>query len=405
MMLLLLACTPSPFELSADELALAQASAVEAPAPDPTNHYAEDPAAAALGQALFYDERLSGPGTVSCATCHDPEHGFADTERLSEGVSTTLRHAPTALNAAMQRWLFWDGRADSLWSQALGPLESPAEHGGSRLQYAHLLAEDPELSAAYESLFGPLPDLSDNARFPPEGRPVPDDPEHPHALAWASLSAEDQDLITEVYVHIGKSIAAYEALLLSRSSPFDRALDALAQGEPSPLTEQEQQGMKLFFGEARCVKCHNGPAFSDLDFHNVALGERDWLAPQDRGRAAGIERLLASEFHAASVWSDDPQGPRAQELAALTAGTAQEGAMKTAGLRDVALSAPYMHGGHYNNLEEVVYHYVLLDSEATVGTRDELLQPLDLDYEQVLSIVAFLETLSGDPLDAALLGP
>src|SRR5262249_10473588 len=150
-----------------------QHSPLGAPPVDPSNSVADDEGAARLGQRLFFDRRLSS-GEVSCSTCHDPGHGFSDRKPVSEGVGQGRRHTPSLWNVAYNRWYFWDGRRDSLWSQALTPMESESEMGGTRLQVAHLVAADPELRGAYESVFGPLPDVSDLARFPAAGRPVPD---------------------------------------------------------------------------------------------------------------------------------------------------------------------------------------------------------------------------------------
>ena len=162
-----------PFEEAAVALILAMGELGDPP-PDPTNAVADDPRAARLGQFLFFEQRLSGTGTIACATCHEPGRSWTDGREVAEGLGTLTRHTPSLWNVAYNRWFFWDGRADSLWSQALSPLEHPDEHGGSRLQYAHLVHGDPELRAAYERVFGPLPELEDTERFPPEGRPVPD---------------------------------------------------------------------------------------------------------------------------------------------------------------------------------------------------------------------------------------
>ena len=116
------------------------------PPADPTNRWAEDPAAAHLGQWLFFDTRFSRNGEVACATCHDPEQGFGDGKALAEGIEQTERHAPSIWNTTYNRWHFWDGRADSHWAQALAPLEAPTEHGGNRLAYAHLLHDDADLN-------------------------------------------------------------------------------------------------------------------------------------------------------------------------------------------------------------------------------------------------------------------
>ena len=152
------------------------------PPADPTNGVADDPAAAALGQWLYFDERFSSNGAISCASCHDPARGYGDSSQLADGVDAGTRHAPTVLNSAYQRWFFWDGRCDTLWCQAAQPLESDHEHGGDRLMFAHLVAGDADLSSAYEALFGALPDLSDAARFPEHAKPHSDYDDDPAVL-------------------------------------------------------------------------------------------------------------------------------------------------------------------------------------------------------------------------------
>ena len=112
---------------------------ISEPESDPTNRYSDDPAAAHLGQFLFFDPRLSVSGDFSCASCHQPEHGFADPVALSETLGTTQRHTQSLLNVAYQDFFYWDGRKDSLWSQALSPIENADEMGGSRLAVAQLV--------------------------------------------------------------------------------------------------------------------------------------------------------------------------------------------------------------------------------------------------------------------------
>src|SRR3954468_2431034 len=136
---------------------------------DPTNRVADDPRAADFGRRLFFDTRLSSNGRVACSTCHQPERGFQDGIALANGVGTTARRTMPIPRWARAPFLFWDGRKDSLWAQALGPLESPVEHGGTRAQYAHVLAES--YARDYEPIFGALPDLS---RVPRSAGPVAD---------------------------------------------------------------------------------------------------------------------------------------------------------------------------------------------------------------------------------------
>ena len=146
---------PPPFTAEEVEKILTF-SPLEPPPADSTNRVADDETAARVGQAVFFDERFSRHGDFACATCHVPEKGFADGRALAEGREQLARHTPSLLNVAYNRWFFWDGRADSLWAQALEPLENPLEHGGSRLQYAHIVYHDAALRPAFERLFGPM---------------------------------------------------------------------------------------------------------------------------------------------------------------------------------------------------------------------------------------------------------
>ena len=122
--------------------------------PDPTNRVADDPRAVDLGRRLFFDTRLSSNGIVSCGSCHNPDREFQDDRPLAIGVGTASRRTMPIAATAYSPFLFWDGRKDSQWAQALGPLESPVEHGGTRAQYAHVIAE--HYREDYERIFGPI---------------------------------------------------------------------------------------------------------------------------------------------------------------------------------------------------------------------------------------------------------
>ncbi|MFW6057414.1 MAG: cytochrome-c peroxidase [Persicimonas sp.] len=386
---------------------IAQLSPEDIPRPaDPTNAFAHDEGAAKLGQALFFDTRLSSDGEQSCATCHQPDHGFSDPKKVSEAVGTTARHAPSLLNVAYNRWYFWDGRADSLWAQAIEPLEAPHEQGTTRLDIAHLVAGDAELREAYESIFEPLPDLSDTSRFPESGRPVPNDDEHAHAQAWESMDDDDQQTVNRILSNATKSIAAYQMQLVSVDAPFDRYVDGLRTGDQDnldALTDSQKRGLQLFIGEAGCLDCHSEAMFTNLEFHNLGLAPRAWLTAEDLGRWAGIEDVKNDPFNAGGRYSDAPSSRKADELEFLARRPENEGQFKTPTLRNVELTAPYMHGGHFETLEEVVRFYSALDeSPVLVGHRDETLEPLDLDDQQVADLVAFLKALTGRPVDPSL---
>src|SRR3954452_4947225 len=162
-------------------------------APDPSNRFGDDPRAAALGRELFFDTRLSGNGKVSWATCHVPAQDLQDGTPLAHGVGTTARRTMPIAGIAHNSWFFWDGRTDSQWAEALGPLESAVEHGGSRGQYAHIVERF--YKDEYEALFGSLPELS---RTPDAAGPVADASAR---AAWDAMSESDRDAVTGVYVN------------------------------------------------------------------------------------------------------------------------------------------------------------------------------------------------------------
>lgn len=367
------------------------------PPPDPTNRVYESEAAARLGQALFFDPRLSRSGTVSCATCHDPALAFADAKPLAEGIGALSRHTMSLWNVAYNRWFFWDGRRDSLWAQALAPLEDPREHGFTRLGVAHLLAEDEGYHRAYEALFGPLPDLADEERFPPEGRPVPDEPEHPHSLAWRSMKIADQEDVNQVFANVGKSIAAYERKLVSRRSPFDVYVEGLREGDAykqRSLTDSAKRGLRLFLGKARCHLCHSGPNFSDLEFHNDRVAPGAGEGVPDLGRWQGIEEVQNDPFNGIGRYSDDPTGEAEAKVSYLLRSGHNVGEFKTPSLRNVALTAPYMHQGQFETLAEVIEHYSTLAGALPVQKPDKLLVPVGLSDEEKEDLEDFLQSLT-----------
>lgn len=354
--------------------------------PDPTNRVADDPAAAAFGRALFFDTRLSSNGSVSCATCHDPGLGFQDGKPLGAGVGETRRRTLPIAGAAHSPFLFWDGRKDSLWSQALGPLESPVEHGGTRAQYAHVVAR--HYRADYEQTFGPLPDLT---QVPPVAGPV-DDPIA--RQAWDRLTEAQRDSVTGVFVNIGKAIAAYERQIEDSRSRFDDYVDALVASGRAPqgvLSADEIAGLRLFMGKANCTQCHNGPRLTNNDFHNTGVAPRLPSSP-DLGRLEGAIGVLRDEFNCRSRWSD-ASPDQCAELEFLTTGAASlEGAFKVPSLRDVADRAPYMHAGQMQTLSEVLDHYNQAPP-AAVGSSE--LVPLELTASELSQVKAFLESLTG----------
>jgi cytochrome c peroxidase len=328
---------------------------------DPTNRVADDPRAAELGRTLFFDTRLSANGEVSCATCHVPDEEFQDGTPLANGVGVTNRRTMPIAGMAHSPFLFWDGRKDSLWAQALGPLESPVEHGGSREQYARVIAA--HYRPDYEVVFGPMPALS------------------------------TRDEATAVFVNMGKAIAAYERTIEYASSRFDRYVENLRDTGRAPqdvLAADEVAGLRLFIGKASCANCHNGPLLTNNEFHNTGVPARAGL-PADRGRLAGADAVLRDEFNCRSRWSD--AASTCAELEFLVTGDhVLERAFKVPSLRNVAERAPYMHAGQFSTLREVVDHYNRAP-ESPAGHSE--LEPLRLSAQERRQIEAFLRSLSG----------
>src|ERR1700752_773928 len=266
---------------------------------DPSNKYADDPRAARFGQKFFFDTRFSSNGEVACATCHQPDKLFQDGTPLAHGVGTTDRRTMTIIGTAYSPWLFWDGRKDSQWAQALGPMESPVEHGSNRTYYAHII--DQYYRAEYERIFGTMPEV----RHLPVLTGSVQSPEV--TAAWEAMSAEDREIVTRIYVNMGKSIAAYERYLIPGESRFDQYVKAVLindiQTAKTILTSDEIAGLRLFIGEANCTNCHNGPLFTNNDFHNTGVPAAEGL-PEDKGRAGGAQKVLADEFNCLSIYSD-----------------------------------------------------------------------------------------------------
>ena len=388
-------------EFSAEEIRkIAQHSPLGPPPPDLTNAFAGDPGAARLGQFLFFDKRLSAQNDVSCATCHDPRRGFANAAARGSGTGglATARHVPTLLNNAYNRWFFWDGRADSAWSQATQPLEIPSEHGADRLQIVHLASRTPEIRSSYEAVFGKLPDLSDPQRFPAHAAPMPDD--LPRARAWKGMSAADRDMVDRVFTNLTKAIAAYERALVSRDSAFDRFVAQLVSNRPeaaSALSESAQRGLRLFIGRGNCRLCHSGPNFSDGEFHDTALPRSGGL--RDTGRWGGTHRLLSAPFNSAGAYSDGAK----PELGSLVPRQDSSGQFKTPTLRDVARTAPYTHTGQFKTLRDILRFYSTReDIPRTHGERG-VIRRRDLTESQLDDLEAFLKSLNGRPLPNDLL--
>jgi cytochrome c peroxidase len=362
---------------------------------DPSNAVADDPRAARFGETLFFDTRLSGNGQVACATCHEPPRRFTDGRPKGRAIGMSKRNTMSLIGAAYSPWLYWDGRKDSLWSQALSPLEDPNEQAGNRMAIARLIARIPDYRAAYEALFGPLPDFSDTRRFPPAAAP---NVNPTLSAAWHAMKTEDREAVTRVFVNVGKALAAYERRLLPSPSRFDRYVQAVLDGgahtqaatlTQETLTQDETRGLRLFIGEAGCIQCHNGPLFTNNEFHNTGVLSSPGEVP-DQGRVDGIRLLRADPFNCLSEYSDAPTSD-CPELRFARDGVELIGAVRTPSLRNLEGTAPYMHKGQMTTFAEILDHYNRAPL-AMIGHNEA--KPLSLSQRELRQLEEFLSTLA-----------
>ena len=398
---------PLPDDWTPAERALIASMSLDALPPlpaSPGNPVADDPRAVALGHRLFFDERL-GAGGVSCASCHDPELGFTDGRARGRGHGETPRRTMSLVGAAWSPWFGWDGRHDSLWAQALEPLENPIEHGGTRLRYLHLIANDPDYRAAWEPLFGPLPDGATLAALPASAGPRGTAEER---AAWEALDADASELASGAFADLGRALEAYQRRLVPAPAPFDRYARAMTGTDPAPagaepgtnadadaLSAEQRTGLRLFIDRANCVHCHNGPLFTNNEFHATGIFPHDRL-PEDRGRIEGVKSLVDDEFNCLGPHSGAERSECGELEFVKSSGIELVGAFRTPTLRGIAARGPYMHDGRFATLHEVLEHY----DEARPTLISDELEPLGLDEAEFAALEAFLHALGGG-LDTA----
>jgi len=413
---------------------LADLSPPELPAPpsDPTNGVADDRAAADFGHRLFFEPRFAGrlldgdndgseralgsvgdTGKVACAGCHIPETGFSDTRSLMQQISLAagwgIRKSPSLLDVSHSKLLMWDGRRDGFFNQVFGVFESPVEGNTSRLFVAYQTFELHR--DEYESIFGPMPDFSDRSRFPEltaeqtgcerldsdskcvgVQRGAPGD-----GAEYDGLAEADKNAVTEVVANLGKALGAYQRLLSCGQSRFDEWV----AGNADALDEAEQRGALLFVGKAGCADCHNGPFFSDEQFHNVGLKPETvatvFLDDGDEGAYRGLAAALDDELNSEGDFSDGSDGRLPDAV-----GEDLLGAFRTPRLRCSSERPAFMHTGHVRTLEDVIAFFNRGgDDFGYPGTNE--LTPLELTPEERDDLAAFLRSLDGPGPDAELL--
>jgi cytochrome c peroxidase len=408
--------------LTAAELAAAR---LQSPLPavptDPTNAFADNAAAAVFGQRLYFDRSYSGAlavgtdggngspgdagasGLVACVSCHASAAGDDNRSipnNVSLGTDYGTRNALPVVNASFYAWTNWGGRFDTQWSLPLAVAENAKIMRSTRLEVAHMLFN--KYRADYDAIFTPPldaaldPTAADAARFPPAGKPkaLATDPDG----AWELMTAADRTVINRIYSNYGKAVAAYLRKLVSRNAPFDRFLG----GDEAAISDSAKRGLKVFLGKGGCAGCHSGPNFADDKFHAIGVQQTGPRVPAtDLGRYADVPALLASPFNSAGAFSDMPD---AGKLASLALDTSQIGQFRTKSLRGISGSAPYMHAGQLATLEAVVDFYDVGGGPVPDGgTLDARIHTLGLSAMEKTDLAAFLRTLDGDPVPAALL--
>ncbi|HHQ42651.1 MAG TPA: c-type cytochrome [Chromatiales bacterium] len=310
-----------------------------------------------LGERLFHEKRFSADGTVSCASCHKPELAFTDGLPVAEGIRKQkgTRNTPTVVNAAYYTTQFWDGRRPSLEEQAKDPFVNPIEHGlPSHEPILEVVRKDPYYRKAFRKVFGVAPE---------------------------AVTID----------HVVKAIAAFERTVVSGDSPFDRYLYG---GDKSALSESAIRGLKIFRTKGRCVDCHKieqtSATFTDNDFHNLGVGFQR-IAPR-------LHEIVAKfrEAKAKGANLDESVLTQAEvsELGrfAVTGRISDLGRFKTPTLRNVAVTAPYMHDGSLKTLEEVVEFY---DKGGEANDfLDGGIRPLKLTEQEKKDLVEFLKSLT-----------
>jgi len=352
---------------------------------DATNRLDGHEGAVSWGRELFYDPGLS-PAAVSCATCHDPELHFTDGKELGEGVGTTARHTPTVEGTQLGPWFFWDGRADSLWHQATGPIEHPDEMASNRVYVARYAA------TRWPERVAELSGVTHDRDLLPDGgtpaRPLGD----PLRTAWDELATEQQAQVDKVFITVAKAIAAFEMQVIPHEAAFDSYVDAVLAGDSTGgghLNESQIRGLSFFLREGNCASCHLGPFFTDGAFHNLGLPVE---GIGDIGRTKGAQEVLASELNCRGRFSDTEL---CEELRFLNPTFDDfRAAFKTPTLRNVTETAPYMHDGKMATLDDVLDFYSELPGEPFTGHRELTLVPLDFSEQERADLKAFLASLT-----------
>jgi cytochrome c peroxidase len=312
-----------------------------------------------LGKMLFFDPRIGGDASVSCASCHEPRQGWAWAEDLSRGYpgSVHWRNSQTIINAAYLGKLFWAGASRSLEGQAKSAAKGAVAGNGEDDIMEARLALIPEYRERFQDVFG-----------------------------------DEWPLIGNVW----KAIAAFERTLVQKDTPLDRYLE----GDESALSAEQVAGKVLFEGKAGCIACHNGALTTDETFHNIGVPYAQ------RWEESGLAQITFRYEQYAKGVSEKIYRDVKDDLGLYyrTKNAWDKGKFRTPTLRYTLYTTPYMHNGAFYTLEEVVDFYnrggVTEDGRTTdfPETKSPLIQPLGLTDEEQANLVTFLEAFSGEEI-------
>jgi len=332
---------------------------------DPGNELSGQAWAEQLGELLFNDPGLSANGKHSCLSCHLPSKGFSDGLPLAQGIQQHKRNTQGLLNVANQRWFGWDGGADSIWAASLRPLLSDIEMGAS------------------------IPTVANDYR----GKDYV-----VKALSSADIQINVSTLDDEQFVVLlSKAIAAYTRTLTSGNTTFDQFRTALIENDEAAIQRypaSAQRGLSLFFGDANCHVCHFGPDFSNGEFHDTGRPFFVGVGQIDSGRYEGIKRVRDDIFNLLSKHNSLENEQDKRKTRTVTLGQENFGQWKTPTLRNLTLTAPYMHDGSLETLRDVVDAYADIDPDRLHSQGESILKPLDMNNQARNDLVRFLQTLS-----------
>ena len=330
---------------------------------DPTNRVSGMPAAVAFGRRLFFEPRFSPNGYISCVACHQPDRSFTDNLPRARGLAPVDRNAPALHNLRLQRWFGWGGSSDSLWMASLRPILDEREIGGNAQKVAFVIRTGDGVACRYRAAFG------------------------------ADPAGQDAETIL---VNVGKALAAYEETLVTGRTEFDDFRDAIARGEPAPQTYPlaAQRGLKLFVGRGNCFACHSGSNFTDGAFRATGVPSFIGQTVADRGRYAGVRTLRASRFNLLGRYNDDAAGTSALATREAKPDARDRGKWRTPSLRNVAVTAPYLHNGGAASLFDVVRRYTISDADTLRVDGKRNPPRVELSGRDIDDLVAFLNTLT-----------